>query len=52
MFVIVNMRTCELRTFGQGPKSGTVKPNSDHGKSLMVSINSPPSDEGDIVSLL
>ncbi len=39
--IIVYMRMCELGTSGQAPKSGTAKPNSDRGKSVKESINSP-----------
>ncbi len=39
-------------TPSQAPKSGTAKPNSDCGKSVKASINSPPTDGGDVVSLM
>jgi hypothetical protein len=34
----------------QAPKTGATKPNSDHGKGVEASINSPIYKESDIVS--
>jgi hypothetical protein len=39
VLIIVYMRTLELGTLDQSPRSWTAKPNSDGGKNVIPSIN-------------